>query len=208
MKVLTVIKASGLALLYGNIFAVASPVGTNDVGSPVTGKSAYAFGPGKVHLPTWPTKLKPHVVNDKRENSIMARQSPSIIQGLPGVLEYASQTLAVQIVGAATSLSELKHLCKHVDGLTVRLHQQGYDTNFIKNAICVAANATHLATDAEIQAQTLQASSKIWTVQALASFKGYERAFCNIFSPDAASRVGLNSTLVIDEVCFGIEKAR
>jgi len=138
----------------------------------------------------------------------MARQSPTIIQGLPGVLEYASQTLAIEIVGAATNIDQLKHLCKHIDGLTGRLHQQGYDTVFIKNAICGAANATRLATDAEIQVQTIQASTKIWIVQALGAFKGYERAFCNIFSPDLAFGVGLNGTAVIDEICFKEEKAR
>jgi len=142
-------------------------------------------------------------VNYKREHSIMERQIGPIIEGLPGVLEYASQTFAAQLIGAATNSGELKKLCQHADGLTVRLHQQGYDTNFIKNAVCAAANATRLATDAEIQAQTVEASTKIWTVQAQTAFKGYEREFCNIFSPDAAFRAGLNGTFVIDEICFG-----
>ncbi len=51
MKVLTVIKASSLALLCGNVFAVTSPVVTNDVGSTITGKSAYAVAPCKIHVP-------------------------------------------------------------------------------------------------------------------------------------------------------------
>jgi len=51
MKVLTIIKASSLALLYGTVFAVTSPVGNNDVGSTITGKSAYAVAAGKVLTP-------------------------------------------------------------------------------------------------------------------------------------------------------------
>jgi len=51
MKVLTVIKASSLALLCGNVFAVTLPVNTNDVESTITGKSAYAVAPGKSHIP-------------------------------------------------------------------------------------------------------------------------------------------------------------
>jgi len=140
-------------------------------------------------------------VNDKREHSIMERQFIPIIQGLPGVLEYASQTFAAQLVGAATNLGQLKHLCHHADGLTVRLHQQGYDTKFIKNAVCAAANATRLATNAEIQAQTTEAATKIWTVQAAGSIKFYERAFCNIFSPQLAFGVGLNGTYVVEQIC-------
>lgn len=51
MKVLTVVKASSLALICGNVFAVTSPVGTNEVGSTITGKSGYAVAPGKLHVP-------------------------------------------------------------------------------------------------------------------------------------------------------------
>ena len=121
--------------------------------------------------------------------------------GIEGVLEYASQTLAAQIVGAVTSIGQLKFLCHHADQLDSRLQQEGYDVAYIKNAVCTAANQTALASNAEIQSEVRLASSKIWVVQALGSTLGSQNALCNIFDVDAANAVGLVGQFVKNEIC-------
>lgn len=119
------------------------------------------------------------------EAAIEARQFGQfvpIIQGIEGVLQYASETLAVQIEGAATNLGQLKYLCRNSRSLTSRLAQQGYNTTFIKNSICAASKAPALKTDAEIRNLTQEASTKIWIVQALGSTLGNAKALCKYTS--------------------------
>ena len=83
------------------------------------------------------------------------------------MLQYASETLAAQIEGAATSVKELKGFCAHAPALTSRLAQEGYNITVITNAICTASMQSALKSNTNVQALTRAASSKIWVVQAL-----------------------------------------
>ena len=116
------------------------------------------------------------------EAAIEARQFVPIVQGIEGVLKYASETLAVQIEGAATNLDRLKYLCKNSKTLTSRLAQQGYNTTFITNSICAASKAPALKTDALIRNLTQEASTRIWIVQALGSTLGNAKLLCKYTS--------------------------
>ena len=124
-----------------------------------------------------------------------------IIHGLEGVLLYASETLAAQLEGAATSINELKKECAFRSALTSRLAAQGYNTTFIINEICDASKKPTLATNAEIQNKTLEASTKIWIVQALGAIGGNFNKLCNIIDIDAANSVGLDGAFVKQEIC-------
>ena len=123
------------------------------------------------------------------------------MHGIDGVLKYASETLAAQLEGAATSIKELKAGCAVGTTLTSRLATQGYNTTFIVNDICDASKKPQLATDAEIKNKTLEASTKIFIVQALGSIGGNFNKLCNIIDVDAANSVGLNGNFVKEEIC-------
>ena len=129
------------------------------------------------------------------------RQFIPILQGIDGVLKYASETFAAQIEGSATSIEHLKKLCHGADYLTSRLAQEGYNTTFITKAICDASKQTALKSNAEIQALVTAASSRIWVVQALGSTLGNAKALCNAFSAEGGDRVGLDGDFVKQEVC-------
>ena len=120
---------------------------------------------------------------------------------MEGVLLYASETLAAQLEGAATSINELKKECACSSDLTSRLAAQGYNTTFIINEICDASKKPTLATNAEIQNKTLEASTKIWIVQALGAIGGNFNKLCNIIDIDAADSVGLDGAFVKQEIC-------
>ncbi|KAL8794562.1 MAG: hypothetical protein Q9195_002897 [Heterodermia aff. obscurata] len=131
----------------------------------------------------------------------VTRRFVPIIHGLEGVLLYASETLAAQLEGLATSVKELQVACAHGTALTSRLATQGYNTTFILNEICDASKKPTLATDAEIQNKTLEASTRIWIVQALGAIGGNFNKLCNIIDIDAANSVGLNGNFVKEEIC-------
>ena len=78
---------------------------------------------------------------------------------------------------------------------------RGYNTTYITNEICTAAKQPTLKTNAQIQNLTLEASSKIWIVQALGSTLGNTKALCNIFSVEGGDAVGLDGAFVKQEIC-------
>lgn len=145
--------------------------------------------------------LKYGIVSDPAHGTVEKRRFVPIIHGLEGVLKYASETLAAQLEGAATSTKQLKAGCAHGKDLTSRLATQGYNTTFILNEICDASKQPTLATNAEIQNKTAEASTKIWIVQALGAIGGNFNKLCNIIDVDAANSVGLNGNFVKDEIC-------
>ena len=73
--------------------------------------------------------------------------------GIQGVLEYATETLTAQIIGAATSVDQLKTLCKNADALDSRLAQEGYNTTYMKAAVCAASKQSALASNDDIRGQ-------------------------------------------------------
>ena len=113
-----------------------------------------------------------------RVATIEARQFVPITMGIEGVLKYATETLAIQIEGAATNLNQLKKWCKNAGPLTSRLAQQGYNATFITNSICAASKAPTLKTDAQIRNLTQEAATRIWVVQALGSTLGNAKLLC------------------------------
>lgn len=101
-------------------------------------------------------------------NTLLERQSTyePLIPGIEGVLEYASQTFASQIIGAVTDINQLKILCQYADKLDTRLAQEGYDVAYIKNAICEASNASSLATNDQVRARVSPRFQKLFPVDA------------------------------------------
>lgn len=123
-----------------------------------------------------------------------------LIPGIEGVLQYATETLTAQIIGATTSVNQLKHLCQYADSFGSRLAQQGYNVTYMKAAVCAASKQATLASNNDIKAQTQLPASKIFAVQALLST--YAAAeLCRLFDEDAGNNEALNGTFVKNEFC-------
>ncbi|KAL8820979.1 MAG: hypothetical protein Q9191_007404 [Dirinaria sp. TL-2023a] len=135
-----------------------------------------------------------------KAKSLSERTYVPLIPFMDGVLEYATETFATQIIGAATSINQLKTLCQTMDSLDTRLAQQGYNTTYMKTAICAASKQTALASNDAIRAQVELASSKIWVVQALDSTFAANK-LCNLYNVDSGNNVGMNGTFVKNELC-------
>ena len=118
-------------------------------------------------------------------------------------MEVASELLAIQIVGAATSLEQLKILCDIDLTASSRLNVESYNTGLIHEIFCAAADAETVPPQEEITALTTEKSTEIWIIQAIGAVTGKSgvQKLCNLINVNAASAVGLNGDLVKKTVC-------
>lgn len=181
MKFLAIVETVGLMFL-----ALATNVMGGMLHNLSTDKSTLIFEPKAASL--------------AQRDTTIAAYRPDAIQG---VLETASELFAVQIVGAATSLDQLKFLC-HVFPLTSsRLQAGSYDTALIQKILCAAADAKALPSLDEIVALTAEISTEIWIIQAIGAVQGESgvKKLCDLINVSAASAVGLQGDLVKKTVC-------
>lgn len=135
-----------------------------------------------------------------QRDTTIAAYRPDAIQS---VLETASQLFAVQIVGAATSLDQLKLHCDVFASSSARLQSSGYDTALIQKIICTAAGRKTIPSLDEIIALTAELSTEIWIIQAIGAVQGKSgvKNLCNMINISAASAIGLQGDLVKKDVC-------
>ena len=135
-----------------------------------------------------------------QRDTTIAAYRPDAIQS---VLETASQLFAVQIVGAATSLDQLKLHCEVFSSSSARLQSSGYDTALIQKIICAAAGRKTIPSLGEIRDLTAELSSEIWIIQAIGAVqsKSGVKKLCDMINVSAALVVGLQGDLVKKDVC-------
>lgn len=181
MKFLAIVETVGLTFLA---------LATN-----VMGGMFHNLSPDKSTL-TFELKAASVVQRD----TTIAAYRPDAIQG---VLETASELFAIQIVGGATSLDQLKFLCHVFPLISSRLHAQNYDTALIQKIFCAAADAKALPSLGEIQALTTDISTEIWIIQAIGAVQGKSgvKKLCDLINISAASAVGLQGDLVKETIC-------
>lgn len=138
-------------------------------------------------------------ISVQRDTTIAAYR-PDAIQS---VLETASELFAIQIVGSATSLDQLKVLCEAFPSSSSRLQAGHYDISLIQKIICAAAGGKVIPSLDEITALTVEVSSEIWIIQAIGAVQGKSgvKKLCELINVSAASAVGLQGDLVKKDVC-------
>ncbi|MCJ1430083.1 hypothetical protein MMC29_007998 [Sticta canariensis] len=147
------------------------------------------------HLITYELKATPVT----HRNVTIAGCHPDAIHN---VLDSASGLLAVQVVGAATSLDQLKYLCQIFPTISSRLQSGEYNITLIQKIVCTAAGGKAIPSMDEIKALTAALSTKIWTIQAIGAVEGRSglKKLFKLINPRAASAVGLVSGLVKKDV--------
>lgn len=115
------------------------------------------------------------------------------------VAQLVSELVAVEVVGAATSQSELDYLCKNFS--YARLGAQFYNVTLVQQIICAGSKPPDLTFLPLIRNLTSLVSSEIWTVQAIGAVQGNVDVLCNIIDPKAASAIGLIGDQVKEDVC-------
>lgn len=135
-----------------------------------------------------------------QRDTTIAAYRPDAFQS---VLETASELLAIQILGAATSLDQLKVLCDVFPASSSRLQAGHYDINLIQKIICAAAGGKAIPSLQEITALTVEVSSEIWIIQAIGAVQGKSgvKKLCDLINVSAASAIGLQGDLVKKDVC-------
>ena len=135
-----------------------------------------------------------------QRNTIIAAYRPDAIQS---VLETASQLFAVQIVGAATSLDQLRLQCEIFSSSSARLQTSGYDTALIQKIICTAAGGNAIPSLDEIVSLIDELSSEIWIIQAIGAVQSKSgiKKLCDMINVSAAFAIGLQGNLVKEDVC-------
>lgn len=111
----------------------------------------------------------------------------------------------MQVVGAATSQSELDYLCKTFN--YSRLGAQFYNITLMKQIICEGSKPPALTFLPLIRNLTSLISSEIWTVQAIGAVQGNVKMLCDIIDPKAASAIGLIGDQVKKDVCAAADIA-
>lgn len=144
-------------------------------------------------------ELKAASANPRRHR-LIAAYGPGAKQG---ALEVASELFAVQIVGAATSLDELKFLCQALPSNSTRLQSQKYDVALVQKIVCAAADAKVIPSQDEIVALTTEISTEIWIVSAIGAVQGKSgvKKLCDLINVPAASAIGLQGVLVKKSIC-------
>ncbi|KAI9879746.1 MAG: hypothetical protein M1830_007371 [Pleopsidium flavum] len=143
-----------------------------------------------------------HAPLSKRQNQV-SNPVPNPTPFSPSlelVINLASELFATQIIGAATTNSELDFLCAHLP--IIALAEEGLNTTIITSLICTASQAP-IPSPADSRAAVITISTKIWIVQAIGSVVGKKdlQTLCDIINPSAAGVVGLDATLVKTDVC-------
>lgn len=127
----------------------------------------------------------------KEAAELEKRRYVPIIQGIDGVYQYSSEQLAAQLVGAATSLQQLKDGCTYAPAFTKRLATQHINTTTITDTICAAAKMPALSTNEDVLNKTAEARTRVWIVTALPACGYNFNKLCNLIDIDGANSVGL-----------------
>ncbi|KAL8715603.1 MAG: hypothetical protein Q9220_000939 [cf. Caloplaca sp. 1 TL-2023] len=144
--------------------------------------------------------------------AVISSTNAATVNPLPSLadtLNLASDTFAIQLVGAQSNLRGLESLCSTFD--PTRLHASGYNVSSIHRIFCQAAFVTAqrgggsaVPEFSEVQALTMEYSSYLWIFQALGTLKGDEgslKGLCESIDEGSAFIMGLNGTLVKNTVC-------
>ncbi|KAL8940114.1 MAG: hypothetical protein Q9211_002420 [Gyalolechia sp. 1 TL-2023] len=121
------------------------------------------------------------------------------------ILNLATDTFAVQLIGAQTNEAGLASLCSGLD--LSRLQAEGYNVTALKEIFCYAASdqGEHpLPSIEKITANVIAYSSWIWISQAVGALKGDKHRLnllCHLIDVGSAFSVGLNGTLAKDQIC-------
>lgn len=118
------------------------------------------------------------------------------------VLNSASELFAIQVVGAATSLDQLKFLCQAASSLSPRLQSGNYNTTLIQTVICNAAGAKTLPSVDEIKGYTVEISTQLWIIQTIGAVQGKlgVKKLSHLINESAASSIGLVGGLAKKDV--------
>ncbi|KAL8916195.1 MAG: hypothetical protein Q9208_008647 [Pyrenodesmia sp. 3 TL-2023] len=120
------------------------------------------------------------------------------------VINIATTTFAIQLVGAQTTHAGIESLCKDFD--VSRLVTLRYNATILNNVFCEASSrlAPNLPLPEQVTAYTIQYSSWIWIYQAVGALKNDKnrlRLLCHLIDVPASFSVGQNGTLVKDQIC-------
>ncbi|KAI4139458.1 MAG: hypothetical protein L6R39_006277 [Caloplaca ligustica] len=120
------------------------------------------------------------------------------------ILNLATDTFAVQLVGAQTTPEGVKSLCTDFD--LSSLTAGGYNATSLKEIFCQASSGLTptLPSQSQIRALTIEYSSWIWIFQAVGALKNDKRrlrVLCSLIDVPAAFSVGQEGTLVKDQIC-------
>lgn len=146
-----------------------------------------------IEKPTLTFELKATTVIHR--NITIAAYHPDAIQN---VLNSASGLFAIQVVGAATSLDQLKYLCQVFPSMASRMQSGNYNTALIQKIICTAAGGNNIPSIDQIKNLTVELSTRIWTIQAIGAVEGSSgvKKLYQLINPRAASAIGLLGNVV------------
>ncbi|KAG7009267.1 hypothetical protein G7Y79_00003g011350 [Physcia stellaris] len=181
MKITVILQAVGLASMLGSQ-GMASPATTDGKAVGLTERTALLEAA-------------------KEAAELEKRRYVPIIQGIDGVYQYSSEQLAAQLVGAATSLQQLKDGCTYAPAFTKRLATQHINTTTITDTICAAAKMPALSTNEDVLNKTAEARTRVWIVTALPACGYNFNKLCNLIDIDGANSVGLDGAFVKNEIC-------
>lgn len=118
------------------------------------------------------------------------------------VLNSASELFAIQVVGAATSLDQLKFLCQAASSLSSRLQSGNYNTTLIQTVICNAAGSKTLPSVDEIKTFTTEIATQLWIIQTIGAVQGKlgVKKLSHLINESAASSIGLVGPLAKTDV--------
>lgn len=116
------------------------------------------------------------------------------------VINYATQILAVEVVGSVPTNADLDFLCNKFNltdmtiiGLNATLFHEIVCENDKEPLVPPPASAVH--------AQLTTLSSDLWVQQALGAMAGNLTVLCNIFNVDQANSIGLAGSSVRSTIC-------
>ena len=141
-----------------------------------------------------------------RSLELLKREAGYVPGTIETVAQIVSELVSVQIVGAATSQSQLRFLCSSFD--FSRLQNQFYNTTLMRNIICAGAQPDVLTPLPLIRNLTTEASTEIWIVQGIGAVGGNVDKLCQIIDVDAATAIGLTGDLVKRDVCAAAKVAK
>ncbi|KAL8793744.1 MAG: hypothetical protein Q9195_003685 [Heterodermia aff. obscurata] len=144
--------------------------------------------------------------NAARSLELIKREAGYVPGTIETVAQIVSELVSVQIVGAATSQSQLRFLCSSFD--YSRLQNQFYNTTLMRNIICAGSQPDTLTPLPLIRNLTTEVSTEIWIVQGIGAVGGNVDKLCEIIDVDAATAIGLTGDLVKKDVCAAAKVAK
>ena len=131
------------------------------------------------------------VVDAAKEAVELEKRYIPIGYNIDSVNQVASEILAAQLEGAATSLKQLRDACANAPALMKRLATQNVNTTFITETICNAAKKHALPINSDVLNKTIEARSLLWAVQVIPA-AGYNfNKLCNLIDIEGANQIGL-----------------